>query len=339
MSRPRRIAVLINSDYDAELGGADVSAVRLSAMAVADALRARGFEVELVSIEGPDLFEVFGRLRAAPPDLVFNLCESMSGDPRNEPIIPGLLDLFGLPYTGADALALGVCLHKRRTKDLLLGRGVPTPAFRYLVDERDLAGIEALDYPWFLKLAHEDASIGVEESNVVADPAALADRARRMWSEWGQALLAEKYVEGREVNVTILGEREPELLPLHEIDFAQMPPGRPHIISYAGKWDESHVDYVGTKPVPLRDPNPALRARIEAAACGAWEATGLRDYGRVDLRVDGAGMPWVIDVNPNPDISPDAGVARAAAVAGMDYPALIERVAMGAWRRGARPAK
>jgi D-alanine-D-alanine ligase len=339
MSRPRRIAVLINSDYDAELGGADVSAVRLSAMAVADALRSREFEVDLVSIEGPDLFEVFTRLRADPPDLVFNLCESMSGDPRNEPIIPGLLDLFGLPYTGADALALSVCLHKRLTKDLLLGRGVPTPAFRYLVGEADLAGIEALDYPWFLKLAHEDASIGVEESNVVADPAALVARARRMWSEWGQPLLAEKYVEGREVNVTILGEREAEILPLHEIDFARMPPGRPHIISYAGKWDEQHVDYAGTKPVPLRDPDPALRARIEAAARGAWDATGLRDYGRVDLRVDGDGRPWVIDVNPNPDISPDAGVARAAAVAGMDYPALIERVAVGAWRRGARAAK
>ncbi len=338
-SRPGRIAVLINSDYDAELGGADVSAVRLSAMAVADALRAKGFAVDLVSIEGPDLFDVFGRLRDERHDVVFNLCESMSGDPRNEPIIPALFDLFGLVYTGADALALGVCLHKRRTKDLLLGRGVPTPAFRYLRGEADLDGIEALDYPWFLKLAHEDASIGVEESNVVADPAQLLARARRMWSEWGQALLAEKYVEGREVNVTILGEREPELLPLHEIDFAKMPPGRPHIVSYAGKWDENHVDYAGTKPVPLRDADPALRARIEAAARGAWDATGLRDYGRVDLRIDAAGAAWVIDVNPNPDISPDAGVARAAAVAGMDYPSLIERVAVGAWRRGPRQPK
>jgi D-alanine-D-alanine ligase len=158
-----------------------------------------------------------------------------------------------------------------------------------------------------------------------------------MWSEWGQPLLAEKYIEGREVNVTLLGEGEdPEVLPLHEIDFAKMPSGRPHIITYAGKWDEGHVDYAGTKPVPLRDASPELRAAIEAAAKGAWQATGLRDYGRVDLRLDGAGTPYVIDVNPNPDISPDAGVARAAAVAGMDYPALIERVALGALRRGPR---
>jgi D-alanine-D-alanine ligase len=338
--RPRRIVVLINSDYDAELGGADVSAVRLSAQAVADALGARGYETELVGLEGPDLFDVFGRLRVMRPDVVFNLCESMAGDPRNEPIIPALFDLFELAYTGADALALGLCLHKRRTKDVLIGRGVPTPPFRFLRDERDLADAGALDYPWFLKLAHEDASIGVEETNVVANEAELRARCGRMWAEFNQAILAERFVAGREVNVTIVGDaNDPEILPLHEIDFAKMPAGRPHIITYAGKWDETHVDYVGTKPVPLRDQDPALRERIERAAKLAWAATGLRDYGRVDLRIDADGNPWVIDVNPNPDISPDAGVARAAAVAGMDYPALIERVALGAWRRGPRAGR
>jgi D-alanine-D-alanine ligase len=339
----RRIAVLINSDYDAELTagtGVDVSAVRLSAMAVADALRAKSYEVELVGLEGPDLFEVFTHLRAMRPDVVFNLCESLSGDPRNEPTIPALLDVFGMAYTGADTVALGLCLHKRRTKDVLLGRGVPTPPSLFLRGEQDLDQIRGLDYPWFLKLAHEDASIGVEETNVVADEAALIARARRMWSEWGQALLAEKYIEGREVNVTLLGEGDdPAVMPLHEIDFAKMPAGRPHIITYAGKWDENHVDYAGTKPVPLRDADPELCAAIEKAARGAWSATGLRDYGRVDLRLDAEGRPWVIDVNPNPDISPDAGVARAALVAGMDYPTLIERVARGAWPRGPRGSK
>lgn len=337
--RPRRISVLVNSDYDAELTagtGADVSSVRLSAMAVGKALEAKGYQVELVPIEGPDLFEVFGRLRADRPDVLFNLCESLSGDPRNEPTIPALLDTFGIPYTGADTLALGLCLHKRRTKDLLIGAGVPTPPFRFLRSEADLEAARAsgLDYPWFLKLAHEDASIGVEETNVVHDETQFLARCRRMWSEFGQSVLGEKFIAGREVNVTLIGEGAGvEILPLHEIDFAKMPEGRPHIITYAGKWDENHVDYAGTKPVPLRDSDPALRARIAAAARAAWDATGLRDYGRVDLRLDAAGMPWVIDVNPNPDISPDAGVARAAAVAGIDYPSLIEKVVLGAWGR------
>ena len=338
--RPGRIVVLINSDYDAELtGGTDAdSAVRLSAMAIAGALRSLSYAVELVPIEGPDLLDVFARLRAMKADVVFNLCESLGGDPRNEPVIPQLFDVLGMPYTGGDGLCLGLCLHKRRTKDVLIGRGVPTPPFRFLRTEGDLAAARAeLDYPWFVKLAHEDASIGIEETNVVTSAAELDARVRRLWSEFNQPVLAEKFIDGREVNVTLLGPGDdPEVLPLHEIDFAKMPAGRPHIVTYAGKWDEAHVDYAGTKPVPLRDADAAMVARIEEVARAAWGATGLRDYGRVDLRIDRDGRPYVIDVNPNPDISPDAGVARAAAVAGMSFPALIERVALGAWRRGAR---
>src|SRR5206468_1452526 len=120
---------------------------------------------------------------------------------------------------------------------------------------------------------------------------------------------------------------------LHEIDFAAMPADRPHIISYAAKWDESHVDYAGTKPVPLRDATDELVGECERVARGAWLAVELRDYGRVDLRVDAQGRAWVIDVNPNPDISPDAGVSRAGAAAGMAYPQLVDRVAKVALAR------
>src|SRR5262249_28081021 len=119
---------------------------------------------------------------------------------------------------------------------------------------------------------------------------------------------------------------------VHEIDFSAMPPERPRIVSYAAKWDEAHVDYAGTKPVPMRAPAELLAA-IERTARAAWDAVGLRDYGRIDLRVDAAGTPWVIDVNPNCDLSPDAGAARAARAAGLEYPALVARIATSAWRR------
>jgi D-alanine-D-alanine ligase len=336
MSQPLRIAVLYNADYDAEACATDVISVEASARAVTAALAAGGFAAELIGLDGLEVLAVLDRVRASVPDLVFNLCESMAGDPRNEPTFVGLLDLFGVPYTGADLLSLASCLHKQRAKDVLIAREIPTPPYRFLADPGALGdpALDALDYPWFVKLAHEDASVGITEENLVATPAALRKRAHELMAEHDQAVLAERYVDGRELNVTLLGNAgDLQVLPLHEIDFTAMPADRPRIISYAAKWDESHVDYAGTKPVPLRDASPALIAAVERVARAAWHALGLRDYGRIDLRVDAAGTPWVIDVNPNPDISPDAGVARAARIAGLSYPQLIARIAEAAHRR------
>jgi D-alanine-D-alanine ligase len=338
VDRPQRIIVLYNTDYDAELTGPgiDVSSVEISAREITGALQEAGYTTELVGMKGLDVFDVLAGVRAAKPDLVFNLCESMAGDSRNEPTFVGLLDLFAIPYTGADLLSLASCLFKHRTKDILNGRGVATPPHRML---RDLAAIddprlEALDYPWFLKLEHEDASVGITEQNLVRSVGELRRRARDMMVEFDQPVLAERYIAGREINVTLIGNGDDlRMLPLHEIDFAAMPADRPHIVSYAAKWEESHVDFVGTKPVPLRDATPAMVALVEQIARGAWEALGLRDYGRIDLRVDAAGQPWVIDVNPNCDISPDAGVARSAKVAGIPYAQLVDMIARAAWRR------
>ncbi len=332
---PSRIIVLYNSDYDEE-PSIDAASVADSARSIQHALTASGFDVELIGLHGLEVFEVLTRLRASAPDLVFNLCESMSGEPQNEPTLAGLLDLFGLRYTGADLPALAACLHKRRSKDLMVGRGIPTPPHKFLAKLADLddPALETLDYPWFLKLSHEDASIGITEENLVRTPAELRARATAMIREYEQPVLAERYVDGLEINVTLIGNGdELDVLPLHEIDFGAMPAGRPRIVSYAAKWEEGHVDYAGTKPVPLRDANPALVAACEQVARDAWDAHGLRDYARVDLRVDREGQPWVIDVNPNPDISPDAGVARSAAAAGMSYDALIMKLAAIAMRR------
>src|SRR5215475_2779163 len=297
MSRPLRIAVLYNTDFDAEACATDVVSVEASARAVAAALVESGHHVDLIGLDGLEVLGVIDRVRAAAPDIVFNLCESMAGDSRNEPTFVGLLELFGIPYTSADLLALASCLHKRRAKDILIARGIPTPPYRFLAspDALDDPGLDALDYPWFVKLAHEDASVGITEENLVATPAALRKRARELMAEHDQAVLAERYVDGRELNVTLIGNAdELRVLPLHEIDFTAMPADRPRIVSYAAKWEESHVDYAGTKPVPLRNASPALVAAVEAAACGAWHALDLRDYGRIDLRVDADNTPWVI---------------------------------------------
>ena len=240
--RPRRVTVLYNTDYDDELisaSPADVSAVREAAQAVCEAVEANDFETELVGVEGPDLAEVMAHLEKQKPDLVFNLCESLSGNTANEPLVPAMLDLLGIPYTGANALALGMCLHKDRAKDVLLSRGVTTPNHWVAYTKADLDNIPELSYPYFVKLGKEDASIGISGENVVRDEESLRKRAGELLEQYKQPVICEKYVSGRELNVTVVGNGDAlDCLPLHEIDFAAMPEGSPHIVSYAAKWDD-----------------------------------------------------------------------------------------------------
>src|SRR5688572_23650365 len=162
----QRITVLYNLEQDA--AAVDAKSVGDAAWAVSRALAEAGFVTDIKTQVGTEVFEVIEALQAAKPDLVFNLCEAMAGNSRNEPTFVGLLDLYGIAYTGADLLCLASCLYKHRAKDILIGRGVSTPPGR-LLDLATLAdpSLEALDYPWFVKLVHEDASVGITEANVV----------------------------------------------------------------------------------------------------------------------------------------------------------------------------
>ncbi len=333
----RRVLVLYNTDWDAELKSAspaDVSAVEEAAIAVQRAVVDYGYACDLAGVHGDDLGDLIASLRRNRPDLVFNLVESLVGDTRNEVVVPSVLDLMQIPYTGPGPFTIGLCLRKDRAKEALAAHAIATPEYRVLAAEADLLSLPELSYPMFVKLVREDASIGIEASNLARDPAALRERARQLWEQYRQPVIAERFIEGREVNVTVMGNgADLRCLPLFEIDFASMPAGRPHIVSYAAKWDENHVDYAGTKPVPLRAGSPELCAAIERGAMATFRAMGMRDFGRVDMRIDRDGRPWVIDVNPNCDLSPGAGVAKAAEAAGMSYPQLCGRICDTAWKR------
>lgn len=330
----RRVLVAYNADWLVTDVRANSDVVAM-AVGVRSALERRGFSAELLAVSGEDVCEVVQRVRSHRPDLVFNLCESLLRDARHEPVLPALLDLYGIPYTGSAPLALGIALRKSRTKELMRARGVPTPEAVAIVPGESADAALALGFPVIVKPGREDASIGIEAGSVVRTPEALADRVRRIHDEFRQEALVERFIDGRELYVTVLGNgAASRALPIHEIDFAHLPAALPRIVTYNGKWSEQHEEYVGTKPV-LALLTPEQQRRCEAAARAALTAVGVRDYGRCDIRLTADDTPYVIDVNPNCDISEDAGVARAARAAGLDYPALIASIAEAALARSA----
>ena len=337
-----KITVLYNQDFDAPgVGGAADGAeareeIAGVAVAVAEALRGRaGTRADLLACRGTS-FDFVDRLRADPPDLVFNLCESLAGDARGEAAVPAILDTLRLPYSGSGAATLALALHKPLAKAVLRGSGIPVPEG---VAIGAIAELESVDVPLpaMVKPAREDASVGITRASVVRDRASLERQVREVNESLGQEALVERYVEGREIYVGFLGD---EILPFTEIDFSSMPPDRPRIVTYDAKWIESSEDWQQTPSGVATIDDPALRASLEAVARATFRALCLQDYGRVDLRVDEDGRPWVIDVNANCALAPDAGFAKAAAAGGLSYPAMIGRIVDAALARlHARPSR
>jgi D-alanine-D-alanine ligase len=319
-----RVVIVHNEDFHLRAGQDPSHASRAdvvnAARDVARALASRGHEVSLLPVGSApsELFAAVAELARRAPDLVFNLCESLDGDARHEALLPALLDLAGIPYTGSGPLALGLALRKDVTKRMLRAAGVPTP---------EAVGPDdgAPPFPLIVKPAREDASVGISRFSVVHDRDQLVARVTEVERTHGQAALVERYIDGRELYVSMIGPL-PDVLPMHEIDFSEMPEDRPRIVSYEAKWEPGSPEYLGTRSVRARPIEESVRLRCEAVARAAFRALELRDYARVDLRLSTDGVPYVIDVNPNCDLSDGAGVSRAASFGGIGYAELIERI-------------
>ncbi len=323
-----RVLVVHNRDYEGAEADPENRArqdVLGTAGSVARSLAATGCEAGTIGI-GPDLHGALAEVADFAPDVVFNLCESIDGVSSLEPLLPMLLEHAGVAYTGSAPLTLGLSVHKHKAKDVLRGAGVPTPE-SVLLTAPDVAAV-ALPFPLIVKPAREDASVGITLDSVVHDRAALERQVTIVLARYRQPALVERYVEGREIYVSLLGRADggADILPLHEIDFSEMPAGSPRIVSFDGKWVESSPEFRGTKPVPCAALPAAAQARIAEVARTAFAAMELRDYARLDLRLDAGGTPYVIDVNPNCDLSEGAGFARAARAAGLGYDEMVRRI-------------
>lgn len=259
------------------------------------------------------------RVRRGKFDLVFNLCEGIDGEAVHEARVISLLELLGVPFTGSSSWTTALTLRKNVVNGLLDRAGLPVPRWAHLRRGDDITSV---GFPAICKPAAEDASVGIEQKSVVRSMRALTARVEAMFEGWDEVLV-QRFIDGREVNVGILGD---EILPIAEIDFADMPKGMWHIVSYRSKWETGSDEDLGAKPnCPADLPEPLANELIQIART-AWNVVGGEGYGRCDFRIDQSGRPWLLEVNANPDISPGAGLARMAGVATIGYTQLIRKV-------------
>lgn len=269
--------------------------------------------------------KIINRINAYSPDAIFNFVESVEGVSHYEYCSAGLFELLGYQYTGNTPFCLGNCLNKERTKNILRSFKVRTPKSLVIHTNENITPKKfKLKFPVILKLLNEDASIGISEFSVVKEFAEFKKQSDFLFETYRQDIIAEEYIDGRELNVAILGNT---VLPISEIDFTGLPDELPKIVTYDGKWIAESVYYEYTKPKCPTELDRKTKKKVEVLALEAFSAMSCRDYARVDVRLDKSGKPYVIEVNPNPDISEDSGFARAASAKGINYVDLLLTIA------------
>ncbi|HSW38796.1 MAG TPA: D-alanine--D-alanine ligase [Acidobacteriota bacterium] len=280
--------------------------------------------------------DIITTLLKISPDFVFNLCEEIDGQCECEMHVAGLLELMGIPYTGSDSFVLGLSLNKFHVKRILSAAGIPTARAFLCYPGQQPSAPANMHFPMFVKPAREDASLGINSDSVCRNEAELAFQVDYIHRVYKQEALIESYLDGREFNVSVAGNSPPEVLSISEIDFTGLPEEEPRIVSYRAKWDEASAQFRCTRPVCPAELPDSLERQIKAVALQSFRAIGCRDYGRIDMRTDSCGNLYVLEVNPNPDISPSAGFARAAKVAGYSYQEIILRITESAMDRVAK---
>lgn len=318
MKPDRTIAVVYNAYEPRPTGTGE----RLSEESVAemaqqahDAIRSLGLNAALVPLQR-SLMNFLGRVKEMAPDVLVNLCEGYYGRPQWESNVAGIFELLGLTYTGNGAKTLAICQDKFKAKAVLKAAGLPTAPAQLM-----LAGDEPLEvrFPLIVKPNNEDASLGITPDSVVRDEEALRRQVRRCLDNYRQPALVEAFIDGREFNVSVMENGTVTPLPVSEIDFSAMPKDMPRILGYEAKWFEDNPLYQKTPPVCPAPIDDGTRQALQGLAAAAFRTMGCRDYARVDLRMDAKGRPFILEVNPNPDISTNAGYARALKAAGIGY--------------------
>lgn len=259
--------------------------------------------------------------------VVFNLVESPPGRPRFQVEAAATFKRFGVPFTGSDADTIWLTTDKLATRARLAEHGMPVAPGGEL-DLNDPEILERVPPPWILKPAFEDASVGINGGAVTSDPSVAVSQARALAARFGEPVLVERLLEGREFNLSLLASPDGiEVLPPAEMLFVDFPPDRPRVVDWTAKWDQGSFGYSHTvRRFLSTGENDDLARRLEATALAASDACGVTGYARIDLRLDEGGVPCVLEVNANPCLSADAGFVAAATAAGLDPAQVVARI-------------
>ena len=288
-----------------------------------EALGKLGHEPSYLVVDGRDAsLLAVARCNA---DLIFNLTESYAGDDTKDMHLAAFLELLDKPYTGADPHGLYLAQDKSLAKKVFAFHKIRTPYFAVSYKGR-LGHAHDIEFPLIVKPLSEDGSIGIDASSVVESVKELMEKIHYIHAEFDSPALIEEYIEGREIYVAVLGNRDPEALPIVELDLSQLPEGTPRIAGTEVKWEQGTAVYRNTQPFFPDDLDEQTERHLKETACAAYQALKLRDYGRIDIRLDAEGKAHVIEVNPNPWLLSSAEFAKAAKKSGRQHCQLIGEI-------------
>ena len=312
------------ADYFSEFDSQD------TVSAIIKALKNKGHNVEAIDAEYPHLFSYFRKNRV---DLVFNIAEGKCGKFR-ESEVPAVLDYLNIPYTGSNTFSMALALNKALTKKLLKADNIPTPRFQVFVK-----GNEKLDpdlkFPLIVKPNREGSAKGIDASNVVNSKEALFDKVGEIINIYKQEVIAEEFIDGKELTVGILENGKTTILPILEIDFSECKKSGEYFYSWRMKEYQGNTDLglIPTFHCPARlDKN--TEASVKEVALRTHKAVGCFDISRTDIRLSSDNIPYVLEINPLPGLNPsESNFPIMAYAAGMKYEDLIEAILMSALER------
>ena len=295
-----------------------------------------GFDCYTLNL-ADDIHLLISDVKKNQPDVIFNFVELYKDNAKLEMNVVSLFELMGIPYTGSPPLALANCQNKMLAKKLLNINGIITPP-SFLAEELPERLKHDLKYPLIVKPAFEDASVGIENESIVKNKTELLARMEHVLEKFTQPVLIEEFVEGRELNIAVFEDEGTRVLPISEIDFTEMPDHLHNIVSYQAKWDPEHESYHKTIPVCPADLPKSVEKKAKEIAVAAFNVMGCRDYARVDVRLSNDEEIYVLEVNPNPDLTEGAGFMRSAEAEGITYSQVLKKLVEMAYGRKGQPS-